>query len=120
MQDRQQYTNKPKKNDFEMEFDLWQIIICNDFEIVAMTITKLFCDHWLIILLYQTLNLKHKCLHLRNVFYLCSEITYLFLLSAWVKGLELLNSIAFKLLLCLYCCKTMSIFNKNVRFNLII
>lgn len=47
-----------------------------------------------------------------NVLHLWYEINNPFLFNAWIKYFELLHSIFFKVMLCLYYCKIMSIFNK--------
>jgi hypothetical protein len=41
VQNKQQDTNRQKKNKSEIEFDLQQIIIQNGFRIVIVTITKI-------------------------------------------------------------------------------
>jgi hypothetical protein len=53
------YKKKEKKNNFQMEFDLGQIIIWNDSWIVIMTISK-------IPILYKLIPMKHH--HCKLIF----------------------------------------------------
>jgi hypothetical protein len=58
-----------QKNDFELKFDLWWIIIWNDFEIVIVMIAKIPILHKLVLRKHRNWNLKinmevgRDCLH---------------------------------------------------------